>query len=174
MAQAAAGACGRPFAMFASCCPSATLLASRSLAAAPRTSMAHGTERLMLADCGHIRDDWHDYLPALRSVGVSVTEMLAKVAHLLSWCQRNEAIAERMALNVSKVKVLVHDVLVLLEVDNRDAAAVVIRHAVEKWRADRNRRPPDRRARPPVATPRRPGAVSEQDQCDRRPANPNG
>lgn len=124
-------------------------------------------------DSALIHDDWHDYLPSLGARGVNVTEELAKVAHLLSWYQRNEAIAERMALHVSKVKLLIHDLLVLLQVADRDAAAVVVRHAVETWRADRDRHSAEKRARTPAARPRRPGADAD-DRQDRRGLTPNG
>lgn len=125
----------------------------------------------MLADCRRVSDDWHDCLPALQALGVEITEETAEVAHLVSWYQQNKDIAKRTGLKLPKVKVLVHDLLVLLGADDRAAAAIVIRNAVDAWRSAAPDHP-SRRA-PPAAPPksRRPRADPDVDGHDhRRPA----
>lgn len=107
----------------------------------------------------YVRDDWRDYRSALTELGLEISDERGKVAHLLSWYRPNKLIAERLGLHLSKVKVIVHDLLVLLQVENRADAAMVIRHAVEAWRARRDRPASRGRGGRSAATRRSDGAT---------------
>jgi len=139
-----------------------------------RPQVPHGTEPLMLEDCRRVPDGWHDCQLALRALGVELTDELAKVAHFLSWYQQNKDIAKGTGFKLPKIKILVHDVLVLLGVDDRAAAAIVIRNAVEAWRSAAPDHPS--RCTPPAPPPksRRPRTDPDIDGHDhhdhRRPA----